>query len=211
LLSDFPQIRLRRADVVGWIRLRETGGMSRTHEVAEQDSFLWLEDVTGQEALDWVRARNAEALAELSGDARFTDLRDGIRQVLDADDRIPFVGRRGDYLYNFWQDAANPKGLWRRATLDEYRKDQPAWEILLDVDSLAETEGENWVWQGATVLRPGGYRHALVQLSRGGADASVVREFDLERLSFVADGFHLPEAKTDVGWIDADTIYVGTA
>ena len=184
--------------------------MGQTHEVAEQDSFLWLEDVTGQEALDWVRARNAEALAELSGDARFADLRDGIRQVLDADDRIPFVGRRGDYLYNFWQDAANPKGLWRRTTLDEYRKGEPAWEILLDVDSLAETEGENWVWQGATVLRPGGYRHALVQLSRGGADASVVREFDLERLSFVADGFYLPEAKTDVGWIDADTIYVGT-
>jgi prolyl oligopeptidase len=184
--------------------------MGQTHDTAEQDSYLWLEDVTGQEALDWVRARNAEALAELSGDARFADLRDGIRQVLDADDRIPFVGRRGDYLYNFWQDAANPKGLWRRTTLDEYRRDQPAWEILLDVDSLAETEGENWVWQGATVLRPGGYRHALIQLSRGGADASVVREFDLERLSFVADGFYLPEAKTDVGWIDADRIYVGT-
>src|SRR5207248_502176 len=69
---------------------------------------------------------------------------------------------------------------------------------------------ENWVWQGATVLRPGGYRLALVHLSRGGADASVVREFDLAGRRFVAGGFSLPEAKTDAGWIDAGTIYVGT-
>jgi len=175
-----------------------------------EDPYLWLEDVTGQEALDWVRARNAETLAELSGSARFAELRDGIRQVLDSDDRIPFVARRGGYLYNFWQDAENPKGLWRRTTLDEYRRDQPGWEILLDVDALARAEGENWVWQGATVLRPGGYRIALVHLSSGGADASVVREFDVEQRRFVADGFTLPEAKTDVGWIDADRIYVGT-
>lgn len=176
----------------------------------ETDSFLWLEDVTGQEALDWVRARNAETLAALSGSARFAELRDGIRQVLDADDRIPFVGRRGDYLYNFWQDAANPKGLWRRTTLDEYRRDQPDWEILLDVDALAKSEGENWVWKGAAVLRPGGYSLALVELSRGGADASVVREFDIEQRRFVTDGFYVAEAKTSAGWIDADRIYVGT-
>ena len=178
--------------------------------MSQQDSFLWLEDVTGPEALDWVRARSAETLAELSGSARFASLRDGIRQVLDADDRIPFVTRRGQHLYNFWQDATHPRGLWRRTTLNEYRRDQPDWEVLLDVDALAETEAENWVWKGATVLRPGGYRLALVQLSRGGADASVVREFDVERRSFVADGFNLPEAKTDVSWIDADHIYVGT-
>ena len=130
--------------------------------------------------------------------------------MLDADDRIPFARRRGEYLYNFWQDAEHPKGLWRRTTLEEYRRDRPGWEVLLDVDALAAQEGENWVWQGAAVLRPGGYRQALVHLSRGGADASVVREFDIAARSFVEGGFYVPEAKTDVGWIDADRIYVGT-
>ncbi len=105
--------------------------------------------------------------------------------MLDADDRIPFVRRRGEYLYNFWQDADHPKGLWRRTTLAEYRRDQPGWEILLDVDALAAQEEENWVWQGAAALRPGGYRLALVHLSRGGADASVVREFDVAERRFV--------------------------
>jgi prolyl oligopeptidase len=173
------------------------------------DPYLWLEEVTSETALDWVRDRNAESVTELTGGERFAELRDEIRQVLDADDRIPYPRRRGEYLYNFWQDADHPRGLWRRTTLDEYRKDRPAWEILLDVDALGEAEGESWVWEGAALLRPE-YRLALVELSRGGADAAVVREFDLETRSFVDGGFELPEAKSYVSWIDADRIFVGT-
>jgi prolyl oligopeptidase len=177
--------------------------------MSDDDPYLWLEDVTGETALDWVRVRNAEAIGELTRAPRFGELRDEIREVLDADDRIPYVRRRDAYLYNFWQDAANPRGLWRRTSLESYRQAEPEWETVLDVDALADAEGESWVWQGATFLRPG-YRRALVELSRGGADAAVVREFDLETRTFVEDGFSLPEAKSRVGWIDADRIYVGT-
>jgi prolyl oligopeptidase len=183
--------------------------MSDTPVEATDDPYLWLEDVTGERALEWVRARNDETVAELAGTDRFEGLRGEIREVLDADDRIPYVRRRGEYLYNFWQDAAHPRGLWRRTTLAQYRRERPDWELLLDVDALADAEGENWVWQGATVLRPG-FRRGLVELSRGGADATVVREFDLDRREFVEDGFSLPEAKSNVGWIDEDRIYVGT-
>jgi prolyl oligopeptidase len=175
----------------------------------DEDPYLWLEDVTGDAALTWVRERNAETVDSLTGSARFAALRDELRQVLDADDRIPYVTRRGSWLYNFWQDASHPRGLWRRTTLSSYRGARPDWEILLDVDALAEAEGENWVWQGASVLHPE-YRRALVELSRGGADAVVVREFDLLEQSFVDSGFALPEAKTNVAWIDADRIYVAT-
>ncbi|WP_092531599.1 prolyl oligopeptidase family serine peptidase [Amycolatopsis arida] len=177
--------------------------------MTDTDPYLWLEDVTDERALDWVRARNAETTAELADRPRFGRLRDEIREVLDADDRIPYVRRRGELLYNFWRDAARPRGVWRRTTLAEYRTPRPDWEVLLDVDALAEREGENWVWQGATVRYPG-YSRALVELSRGGADATVVREFDLDRREFVPDGFTLPEAKSSVTWIDEDRIYVGT-
>lgn len=173
------------------------------------DPYLWLEDVTGERALDWVRARNDSSTAELASTPEFTALRDEIREVLDADDRIPYARRRGEYFYNFWRDAAHPRGLWRRTTLEEYRKDRPDWEVVLDLDALAEAEGENWVWDGPVTLRPE-YRHCLVKLSRGGADATVVREFDLATRTFVEGGFELPEAKTRVAWIDADTLYVGT-
>ena len=178
-------------------------------EPNDDDPYLWLEEVTDPAALDWVRERNALTVAELTGSARADRLRAEILEVLDSDDRIPYVRRRGELFYNFWRDAEHPRGLWRRTTLEEYRKDEPAWEVLLDLDRLAAEEGENWVWKGAVVLRPD-YRLGLVELSRGGADAVVTREFDLAAKAFVEDGFTLPEAKGWVAWQDADHIYVGT-
>jgi prolyl oligopeptidase len=176
---------------------------------AAPDPYEWLEEVEGKRALGWARARNAETFAELASGERFAALKAEILEALDADDRIPYVTRRGEYLYNFWRDATHPRGLWRRTTLESYRTAEPEWQVVLDVDALAEEEGENWIWEGATVLRPD-HRRALVRLSRGGADAAVVREFDLVGCTFVVDGFSLPEAKSHVDWIDVDTIYVGT-
>ncbi|MER7276539.1 prolyl oligopeptidase family serine peptidase [Dactylosporangium sp. NPDC000244] len=179
----------------------------------EDDLNLWLEDVEGTEALAWVRERNAETVAALTGGERFAALRDGIQAVLDADDRIPMIAWHGERVYNLWKDAGHPRGLWRRTTLESYRGGTPDWQTVLDLDALAEAEGENWVWQGPTYLRTGplaGEHRCLVALSRGGADASVVREFDLDALEFVKDGFELPEAKSSVSWIDADSVFVGT-
>ncbi len=178
----------------------------------DDDPYLWLEEVHGERALAWVRERNAETQRLLEARADFAPTRELVREVLDAKERIPHVRRRGGRLYNFWQDEAHPRGLWRRTTLDAYRRAEPAWETLLDLDALAAAEGENWVWGGATAFGPA-YRRALVRLSRGGADAAVVREFDLDALRFVDPcdgGFALPEAKSQVDWVDADTLFVGT-
>ncbi len=183
--------------------------MNELDPSVESDPHQWLEEVTGQAALEWVRGHNAETVRRYAEGDRFERLRDELRDVLDADTRIPYVRRRGEYLYNFWRDADHPRGLWRRTTLDSYRTSEPEWDVLIDVDALAAEEDENWVWQGATVLRPS-FRRCLVELSRGGADATVVREFDLDRREFVDDGFTLSEAKSSVSWIDEDRIYVGT-
>jgi prolyl oligopeptidase len=174
----------------------------------ETDPHLWLEDITGDDALEWVNAHNEPTLADLGGE-RFEQMRAEALQVLDTDSRIPYVRRRGEYLYNFWRDATNPRGLWRRTTLDSYRTADPDWDVLIDVDALAADDGENWVWAGADVIEPD-LTLALVGLSRGGSDATVVREFDMRTRQFVAGGFELPEAKTDVTWQDADTVIVGT-
>jgi prolyl oligopeptidase len=173
------------------------------------DPHLWLEDVQGDKALAWVRERNALSRAQLQAHPRFGKMRDTFRAILDSKEKIPYVSRRGEYLYNFWRDAGHQRGLWRRTTLTEYRKPNPAWETVIDLDALAKAENENWVWSGADCFGPD-YRRCLVRTSRGGADAVVMREFDTVSKTFVADGFKLPEAKTQVEWIDADTIYVGT-
>ncbi|MEF9881464.1 prolyl oligopeptidase family serine peptidase [Streptomyces sp. P9-A4] len=173
------------------------------------DPYLWLEDISGEAALAWVAERNAETARDVAGDAGFDALKTRLREVLDASDRIPYPVRRGAYLYNFWRDAEHVRGVWRRTTLEGYREDEPEWEVLLDVDALADAEGEKWVWDGARVRRPD-FERALVRLSRDGGDAVVVREFDLLTGEFVEDGFRLPEAKTRISWVDADTVLVGT-
>ena len=174
----------------------------------DDDPYLWLEDITGDDPLDWVRKHNEPTLAELGGD-RFEQMRTEALEVLDTDARIPYVRRRGEYLYNFWRDAENPRGLWRRTTLASYPTDEPEWDVVIDVDELARKDDTNWVWAGAEVIEPD-YTLALIELSRGGADATVVREFDMAKREFVTDGFELPEAKSAVSWEDHDTVLVGT-
>jgi prolyl oligopeptidase len=174
-----------------------------------EDPFLWLEDVLGERALAWVRERNAQSQALLTARSEFEPIRARLLAMLDSKERIAQVSRRGEHFYNLWQDETHPRGLWRRTTLAEYRRAEPAWEAVLDLDALAAAEGENWVWSGAVDLPPT-HDRCLVMLSRGGADAHVVREFDTVAKRFVDGGFALPEAKSEVEWIDRDTLYVGT-
>ena len=173
------------------------------------DQYAWLEEVTGEKPLEWVKAQNARTEAEITTTQGFKQLEAGILKMLDSDAKIPGVQKIGDYYYNFWKDKNHERGIWRRTTLAEYRKAQPKWETILDLDALNKAEGENWVWHGANCLRPE-YTRCLVALSRGGADANVTREFDLGTRQWVKDGFFRAEAKGALGWKDADTVYAYT-
>jgi prolyl oligopeptidase len=173
------------------------------------DSHQWLEDVTGERALAWVKQQNARTEAELATTPEFKALEADIRAILDSDAKIPAVEKIGPYYYNFWKDRQHERGLWRRTTLEEYRKPNPKWETVIDLDALNKAEGENWVWHGASCLKPA-YKRCLVALSRGGADADVTREFDLVDKAWVEGGFFRPEAKGGLGWIDENRVYVYT-
>ena len=173
------------------------------------DPYIWLENVEGEEALNWVEAQNEVSVGYLESLPTFDGLYDRNLEILNSDDRIASPGLRGDHVFNFWRDATNTRGLWRRTTLEDYVSGDPDWDVILDLDALAEAEGENWVWKGASCLRPD-YRLCALYLSRGGADATVIREFDVEDKAFVEDGFVLPEAKSRLSWIDEDTVFIGT-
>jgi prolyl oligopeptidase len=177
--------------------------------VPAEDPYLWLEDVEGERALSWVEEQNTASLGYLEALPPFQPLFERNLEIYNSDERIPRPGLRGGHVFNFWKDADHTRGLWRRMTLDRYLAGSEEWEILLDIDALAEAEGEDWVWKGSSCLRPE-YRRCLVNLSRGGADATVVREFDVEAGDFVVDGFYLPEAKSSLSWLDENTVFVGT-
>ena len=179
------------------------------------DPYLWLEDIEGQRALAQVKTWNAETDALLTRDPRYESDKARARAILDDEQQIAMPGRvMGDRITNFWRDAKNPRGLWRSASLADYRAGRPQWTTIIDVDALGKREGKSWVWHGANCLEPD-YTRCLVSLSPGGTDADVVREFDLTTGKFVAPdgngaGFIVPEAKSEVNWVDRDTLLVAT-
>jgi len=173
------------------------------------DPYQWLEEVEGARPLAWVKERNARTEAELAATAQFRQLEADIRTILDSDAKIPYVEKIGDLYYNLWKDKDHARGVWRRTTLAEYRKPNPTWETVLDIDALNAAEQETWVWHGAQCRKPDNTR-CLIALSRGGSDADVTREFDLISKTWVEGGFYRPAAKGGLGWIDADTVYVYT-
>ncbi|UPT76122.1 MAG: prolyl oligopeptidase family serine peptidase [Elusimicrobiota bacterium] len=159
--------------------------------------------------MEWVKERNKSSLGELEGDKRFEPLRQEMRAILNAQDKIAWPAWRGGMIYNFWQDADHVRGLWRRTSLAEYRKKEPQWDVILDFDKLGKDEGESWVYKGASCRSPR-YDRCLINLSRGGKDAVVVREFDASRSTWVPGGFVLPEAKHRLDWLTDDALLVGS-
>ncbi len=178
------------------------------HTAGASDPYLWLEDIHGDKAMQWVKAQNARSTAVLQSDPDYQKDYDAILKVLDATDRIPYGDLEHQYVFNFWQDAGHPKGIWRRTTIPDYANPSPTWDTLLDLDKLAQDEHENWVWKGAECTPS--LARCLLQLSRGGGDAVVVREFDPQAKGFVKGGFELTEAKSSITWLDEDTVLFGT-
>jgi prolyl oligopeptidase len=186
-----------------------TTATAKTDAKVGADPYLWLEEVEGTKALDWVKAQNARTDKALKADPAYETNLAEATAILTAKDRIPMGSLQAGYVYNFWQETPEQRGVWRRATLAEYMKEQPKWDVLLDIDALNAKEKETWVYKGADCLPPK-FERCLVTLSRGGGDASVLREYDLKTRKFVDGGFFLPEAKFAASWLDIDTLMVGT-
>ncbi len=174
-----------------------------------EDPYLWLENVDSPEAMAWVESQNALTKKRYEETPLFQEIYDQSLATLNSNDKLLYPSLLGPYVYNFWRDEENERGLLRRTDLPGYLSGSPEWETVLSIDELAKIENENWVYKGHQVLSPD-YRKTLLSLSRGGSDASVIREFDLTTKSFVDNGFVLQEAKSDVAWRDENAVYVGT-
>jgi prolyl oligopeptidase len=177
---------------------------------AEDDPFIWLEDVHGAKALQWVEAENVKTLARLEGDRRYAAYRRDALNIFTSKDRIAYPEFRAGGVDNVWQDNSHKHGIWRHASLKSYRSGKPAWRTLLDLDALSKAEGRNWFFKGSDCLAPDD-RVCLVQLSDGGGDAVEIREFDAVDGKFVEGGFRIDRAKQSVEWVDRDHVIVARA
>lgn len=173
------------------------------------DEFIWLEDIDGQKSMQWVKTTNKTTDIKLKKDPLYNELYTQALSVLNAKSRLPVVTQKGKWLYNFWQDDKNPRGIYRRTTLNEFKKTSPNWETVLDMDKYSLQHEKKYDYHGMTCLPPEGV-DCLVSLSPSGGDAIVVREFSLEKKDFIENGFTVPLAKSRVSWIDKNTVFVGT-
>ncbi len=176
---------------------------------SQEDSYLWLEEVEGSKALEFVQAQNKATFDKLSLEKDYQSIYDKSLEIYNSDERIAYPDIKGDYVYNFWQDKEHVRGIWRRCLLADYKQDKFNWETLIDLDEMSKKDDIKWVFKGANGLYPS-YNRFLVQLSRGGGDAVFIREFDADKKEFVENGFQMDEAKGYAAYLDENILIVAT-
>jgi prolyl oligopeptidase len=198
-----------QAVVLGFALLLGSCTTMNASTTAQTDPYLWLEETESPRALAWVEQENARSLGQLQADPRYAGLYADALAIANSHDRLATGAVRDGYVYNFWQDETHVRGIWRRASLASYAAGAPEWDTLLDLDALAQAENANWVYKGADCLEHS--TRCMISLSDGGEDAVTSREFDIATRAFAPDGFVLPLAKSNLSWVDANTLLVGTA
>src|SRR5687768_14051499 len=81
-----------------------------TASPTSDDPYVWLEDIEGDSAMRWVKARNAKSLGTLQSDPRYEKLHADALRIVEATDRIATPEIRGSSIYNFWQDPTHVRG-----------------------------------------------------------------------------------------------------
>jgi prolyl oligopeptidase len=181
--------------------------LSVSAQTSGDDPFIWLEDAHGARAMAWVEAENTKTAAVLENNALFDTLFKEARIIAEAKDRIPEPSVIDGKVFNFWQDAEHPHGIWRRTSPTDFPGNDPQWRTVVDLDALSKSETANWFWKGATCEEPKEQR-CMLSLSDGGEDAVTLREFDLPSARFIDGGFSLPSGKQDAAWAGPDTLLV---
>lgn len=128
------------------------------------DKYAWLENVSGERAVNWVKDEDTRTAKVLRADPDFEPFQAEALHILDDKSRLAWPRLRGGKVYNFWQDANNPRGILRVTTASDYVTSSPHWRTLLDIDELNKTEGASWVYRQLIVEQPED-RYALVELS----------------------------------------------
>jgi len=176
--------------------------------VQAEDPYLWLEDILGEQSLEWVRAENTRTLGVLEADPRFAEIEARALGIYNATDKIVYAERSGHEMHDLWRDEVNVRGLWRKTSVEAYAAGNPIWETVLDFDELAKHDDRNWVYKGRDCLMSAG--RCMLRLSDGGTDSVELKEFDVAKRHFVEGGFETPNAKQSVAWVDEDTLMIAT-
>ena len=176
---------------------------------AQDDPYIWLENVDSQKALEFVKTQNKTTVNELSSEKNYQSIFDKSLEILNSNERIAYPSILGDFVYNFWKDKDHVRGIWRRASLESYSSGEANWETLIDIDELSKKDSVKWVFKGSEGLYPD-YNRFIIELSKGGGDAIVLKEFDVNKKQFIENGFSIEESKGSASYVDENTLIVSS-
>lgn len=175
--------------------------------VAQEDPFLWLEEIESKQSLDWVKQQNQLTESAIKAKNGFEQMKSSMLVAMNDQDKIDYPNVVGDYVYNILMDENHVRGIWRRTSKSSYIANKCEWETLIDLDKLSKKENKNWVFEGADFLAPLNEK-CLIYLSDGGTDENIIREFDVKSKTFVTNGFELPSGKGNVAWLNENEILI---
>jgi len=176
---------------------------------AQDDTYQWLEEVDGAKALEFVHSQSKATIEKLSKEKDYKSIYEKTLEISNSSDRIAYPTFHGNYVYNFWKDKDHERGIWRRCLITNYTSGKLDWETLLDIDAMSKKDNQKWVYKGSSGLYPS-YNRFLIELSKGGGDAVVIKEFDVNKKQFIADGFFIDESKGSASYIDENTLIVSS-
>jgi len=192
------------------MRIRRNQRRIRFGSRCSYDVFMkyqWLENLESAESRAWVEGQNQRTLREFQASTLYQNFYTQSLKLSSSDARLPCCDFAKGFVYDVVQSADQPLGLWRRCAIEAFSGSTLAWEDLFDLDQFAAEVGDEWNLR-QTLVSPNG-KTVLMHLSWRGRDSHWVREFDLEKKDFVADGFEIPLSKSTCAWLDQDRIVVG--
>lgn len=192
----------------GVVALTLAGACSQA--IAAEDELQWLEAPHDAKALAWAREATNKTRQQLgalpSEKAIAAELTTVLAQAPAEPDQFPL----GERVIRFFRDAAHPYGQLQTAPRNE-KGIVKNWTTVLDVADLRKREGIAFELQaygfGSSCLAPE-YTRCLLRLSPGGGDEAEIREFDLAKGSFVADGFKVGKSRAFAEWMGPDKLLV---
>ncbi len=176
---------------------------------AQQDKYMWLEEVDGKKALEFAEAQSKATLDKLIKEKDYQSIYDKSLAVLNSTEKIAYPDIQGKYVYNLWKDKDHVRGIWRRCLLANYTNNTLDWETIIDIDEMSKKDNIKWVFKGANGLYPD-YNRFLISLSKGGGDAVVIKEFDADKKQFIENGFAIDESKGSASYVDKNTLIINT-
>lgn len=171
------------------------------------DEHVWLEEIDGARALEWVSKENERTLSALTQTRKFSqNLAHAIAIVQDDERPLRKAMIHEGWIYAVTRSDQHELGLWRRVKVENFRGTKSDWQTVLDLDALSKKTGLR-----QEIVRTECYKsRCLLFLAEKGKNYHYsIREFDLEACQFVSPGFALAETfSPSMIWQDEDTVLV---